>query len=417
MELYSPTLDLPDYKLPPIGLLKQYETENIQVNIDEQSDNKNRIIQTFEYYDIKIESIETTVGPTVTLYEIVPKNGVRFSKIRKLKDDIALSLAAIGVRIIAPMPGKGATIGIEMPNRESQIFSMHSMLSSRKYQESTMELPIALGKTIANKVFMVDLAKAPHLLVGGATGQGKSVGLNTIITSLLYKKHPAELKFVLIDPKMFMEFNVYSNIEKHFLAKLPDTENSIVTDVTETISTLNSLISETDNRYGLLKKAGIRNMKEYNDKFTNRHLDPQEGHKFMPYIVVVIDELGNLIMTAGKEVELLIARIALKAHIVGVHLIIATQRPTTNIITGTIKANFPARIAFRVTSAIDSRVILDEAGAEQLIGRGDMLFSKDDKVTRLQGAFIDTHEVEKISEYIGEQQGYSQVFELPEYAD
>ncbi|KAA6300134.1 MAG: DNA translocase SpoIIIE, partial [Candidatus Ordinivivax streblomastigis] len=369
--------------------------------------------QTLANYNIEIKTIKATVGPTITLYEIVPQDGVRISKIRNLEDDIALSLAAIGIRIIAPMPGKG-TIGIEVPNKEPKIVSMHSIIGSRKFQESTFDLPIALGKTITNEVFMVDLCKMPHLLVAGATGQGKSVGLNAAITSLLYKKHPAELKFVLIDPKM-VEFSIYSVIEKHFLAKLPDSENPIITDFTKVIYTLNSLTKEMDDRYALLQKAGSRNVKEYNEKFINRRLNPEKGHKYMPYIVVIIDEFGDLIMTAGKEIELPIARIAQKARAIGIHMIIATQRPTTNIITGTIKANFPARVAFRVTSMIDSRTILDGPGANQLIGRGDLLFFQGSDMTRVQCAFVDTPEVDKISKFIGNQPGYPTAFELPEY--
>ncbi|MDR0733398.1 MAG: DNA translocase FtsK [Dysgonamonadaceae bacterium] len=411
--IYDPTADLSQYRLPPVDLLKKYDQNETQVDMSEQNNNKNRIIQTLENYGIKIKSIKATVGPTVTLYEIVPEDGIRIAKIRNLEDDIAMNLAALGIRIIAPMPGKG-TIGIEVPNREPQIVSMHSIISSRKYRESDYELPIALGRTITNEVFMVDLAKLPHLLVAGATGQGKSVGLNAAITSLLYKKHPGQLKFVLIDPKM-VEFTIYSTIEKHFLAKLPDVEKPIITDFTKVIDTLNSLTEEMDSRYELLEKAGSRNVKEYNDKFVNRRLNPQKGHKFMPYIVVIIDEFGDLIMTAGKEIELPIARIAQKARAVGIHMIIATQRPTTNIITGTIKANFPARIAFRVISAIDSRTILDGQGANQLIGRGDMLFFQGSDMVRVQCAFVDTPEVERISKFIGSQQAYPTAFILPEY--
>jgi S-DNA-T family DNA segregation ATPase FtsK/SpoIIIE len=411
--VFDPTLELAHYEFPHLDLLKKYDQSDTQINYDEQNENKNRIIKTLDNYGIKIKSIKATVGPTITLYEIVPEDGVRISKIRNLEDDIALSLAAIGIRIIAPMPGKG-TIGIEVPNKESKIVSMHSIIGSRKYQEANYELPIALGKTITNEVFMVDLTKMPHLLVAGATGQGKSVGLNAAITSLLYKKHPAELKFVLIDPKM-VEFSIYSVIEKHYLAKLPDAENPIITDFTKVIYTLNSLTKEMDDRYALLQKAGSRNVKEYNEKFVNRRLNPQKGHKYMPYIVVIIDEFGDLIMTAGKEIELPIARIAQKARAVGIHMIIATQRPTTNIITGTIKANFPARVAFRVTSMIDSRTILDGPGANQLIGRGDLLFFQGNDMTRVQCAFVDTPEVDKISRFIGNQQGYPTAFELPEY--
>ncbi len=411
--IYDPTLDLSSYKSPAIDLLKKYDTGDQQIDMAEQNSNKNRITQTLEHFGIKIKSIKATVGPTITLYEIVPEDGVRITKIKNLEDDIAMSLAALGIRIIAPMPGKG-TIGIEVPNKDAQIVSMQSIIASKKFQESAYDLPVALGKTITNEVFMFDLCKMPHLLVAGATGQGKSVGLNAIITSLLYKKHPAELKFVLVDPKM-VEFSIYSTIEKHYLAKLPDGDKPIITDFTKVIHTLNSLTKEMDDRYDLLMKAGTRNIKEYNEKFINRRLNPNKGHKYMPYIVVVIDEFGDLIMTAGKEIELPIARIAQKARAVGMHMVIATQRPTTNIITGTIKANFPARIAFRVTSAIDSRTILDATGANQLIGRGDLLFSQGSDITRVQCAFVDTPEVDRISKYIGEQQGYPTAFYLPEY--
>lgn len=411
--VYDPTLDLPRYQFPTLDLLKKYESNDTQVNYEEQNENKNRIIKTLEDYHIKIKSIKATVGPTITLYEIVPEDGIRISKIKNLESDIAMSLAAIGIRIIAPMPGKG-TIGIEVPNKNPKMVSMYSIIASRKYQEAKYELPIALGKTITNEVFMVDLTKMPHLLVAGATGQGKSVGLNAAITSLLYKKHPAELKFVLIDPKM-VEFSIYSAIEKHFLAKLPDAEKPIITDFTKVIYTLNSITKEMDDRYELLEKAGSRNVKEYNEKFINRQLNPLKGHRFMPYIVVIIDEFGDLIMTAGKEIELPIARIAQKARAVGIHMIIATQRPTTNIITGTIKANFPARVAFRVTSMIDSRTILDGTGANQLIGRGDLLFFQGSDMTRVQCAFVDTPEVDRISKFIGNQPGYPTAHELPEF--
>ena len=410
---YDPTLDLSSYKRPTLDLLKRYDQGETQVDMAEQNENKNKIIQTLENFGINIKSIKATVGPTVTLYEIVQEDGVRISKIRNLEDDIAMNLAALGIRIIAPMPGKG-TVGIEVPNKDPQIVSMHSIIASRKFQDSTYDLPIALGRTITNEVFMVDLTKTPHLLVAGATGQGKSVGLNAAITSLLYKKHPAELKFVLIDPKM-VEFSIYSTIEKHFLAKLPDAEKPIITDFTKVIYTLNSLTKEMDDRYGLLEKAGSRNVKEYNEKFINRRLNPEKGHRFMPYIVVIIDEFGDLIMTAGKEIEQPIARIAQKARAVGIHMIIATQRPTTNIITGTIKANFPARIAFRVISVIDSRTILDTQGANQLVGRGDMLYTQGNDMTRIQCAFVDTPEVERISKFIGNQQGYPTAHLLPEY--
>ena len=412
---YNPRLDLELYKFPTLDLLKTYPDEGPSIDMEEQTANKNRIIQVLRSFGIEISSIKANVGPTVTLYEITPAEGVRISKIRNLEDDIALSLSALGIRIIAPIPGKG-TIGIEVPNASPKIVPMSSVLSSKKFQESTYELPIALGKTITNEVFMVDLAKAPHMLVAGATGQGKSVGLNAIVTSLLYKKHPSELKFVIIDPKK-VEFAIYAPIEKHFLAKLPDAEDAIITDVTKVVQTLNSLCVEMDTRYDLLKKAGCRNIKEYNAKFINRQLNPANGHKFMPYIVIIIDEFGDLIMTAGKEVELPICRIAQLARAVGIHAIIATQRPTTNIITGTIKANFPARVAFRVASMMDSRTILDRPGAQQLIGKGDMLYLQGNDPVRVQCAFVDTPEVELISEYISKQQGYPTAFELPEYVD
>ncbi|MDD2797411.1 MAG: DNA translocase FtsK [Bacteroidales bacterium] len=413
MAAYDPTLDLSSYKYPTVDLLRKYDNADLPINMEEQSANKNRIIETLENYGIKISSIKATVGPTITLYEIVPEAGVRISKIRNLEDDIALSLAALGIRIIAPIPGKG-TIGIEVPNKDPQIVSMQSIIASRKFQESKFDLPIAIGKTITNEIFMVDLCKMPHILVAGATGQGKSVGLNAIITSLLYKKHPSQLKFVLVDPKK-VEFNIYSNIERHFLAKLPDGEEAIITDVTKVVNTLKSITIEMDNRYDLLQKAHVRNIKEYNDKFINRKLNPEKGHRFMPYIVVIIDEFGDLIMTAGKDVELPIARIAQLARAVGIHMIIATQRPSTNIITGTIKANFPARVAFRVSSMIDSRTILDTPGANQLIGRGDLLFSQGSDLMRVQCAFVDTPEVEEIADYIGNQKGYPNAYYLPEY--
>lgn len=413
MEEYDPTLDLSHFSFPSTELLKVYDTTGKGVDMEEQNANKNKIINTLLNYGIEITSIRATVGPTITLYEIVPKAGVRISKIRNLEDDIALSLSALGIRIIAPMPGKG-TVGIEVPNKDPQIVSMQSVIMSKKFQECNYQLPVALGKTITNDVFIFDLAKMPHLLVAGATGQGKSVGLNAIITSLLYKKHPAEMKMVLVDPKM-VEFNIYSRIEKHYLAKLPDADKAIITDVTKVTQTLNSLTKEMDDRYELLMNAGVRNIIEYNEKFRKRRLNPLKGHKFLPYIVVVIDEFGDLIMTAGKEIEMPIARIAQKARAVGMHMIIATQRPTTNIITGTIKANFPARMAFRVTSQIDSRTILDMSGANQLIGRGDMLFSQGSDLIRIQCAFVDTPEVEGIAQYIGNQQGYGHAFELPEY--
>lgn len=411
-EEYDPRKDLSSYKFPTLDLLKIYNTGNRGVNMVEQNENKDKIISTLRNYGIEITSIKATVGPTITLYEIIPQAGVRISKIRNLEDDIALSLSALGIRIIAPMPGKG-TVGIEVPNKEPQIVSMHSVLSSKRYQECDYELPVALGKTITNEVFMFDLTKMPHLLVAGATGQGKSVGLNAIITSLLYKMHPSEMKMVLIDPKM-VEFSLYSTIEHHYLAKLPDEEKPIIVDVTKVTQTLNSLTKEMDDRYELLMKAHVRTIKEYNDKFKNRRLNPNNGHRFMPYIVVVIDEFGDLIMTAGKEIEMPIARIAQKARAVGIHMIIATQRPTTNIITGTIKANFPARMAFRVTSHIDSRTILDMSGANQLIGRGDMLFSQGSIITRIQCAFVDTPELDNLTKYIAKQQGYETAYPLPE---
>ncbi len=411
-EEYDPRKDLSSYKYPTLDLLKVYNTGNREVNMIEQNENKNKIIHTLRNYGIEITSIKATVGPTITLYEIVPQAGVRISKIRNLEDDIALSLSALGIRIIAPMPGKG-TVGIEVPNKEPQIVSMHSVLASKRYQECDFELPVALGKTITNEVFIFDLTKMPHLLVAGATGQGKSVGLNAVITSLLYKRHPAEMKMVLIDPKM-VEFNLYSTIEHHYLAKLPDEDKPIITDVSKVTKTLNSLTQEMDDRYELLMKAHVRNIKEYNGKFKQRKLNPNNGHRFMPYIVVVIDEFGDLIMTAGKEIEMPIARIAQKARAVGIHMIIATQRPTTNIITGTIKANFPARMAFRVTSQIDSRTILDMSGANQLIGRGDMLFSQGSILTRIQCAFVDTPELDEITKYIAKQAGYDTAYPLPE---
>lgn len=409
---YDPRLDLSSYKFPVINLLTKYETNETIVNPEEQKSNKRRIQDVLEQFSIKISSISATVGPTVTLYEIIPEPGVRISRIKSLENDIALSLAALGIRIIAPIPGKG-TIGIEVPNRDPQVVSMFSVVSSKKFQESKFDLPMVLGRTITNDIFMVDLCKMPHVLVAGATGQGKSVGLNAMITSLLYKKHPAELKFVMVDPKM-VEFSVYSAIEKHFLAKLPDDGKPIITDSDKVKQTLNSLTREMDDRYNLLMLAGVRNVKEYNAKFVNRHLNPEKGHKYLPYIVVIIDEFGDLIMTAGKEIEMPIARIAQKARAVGIHMIIATQRPTTNIITGTIKANFPSRVAFRVSSGIDSRTILDALGANQLIGRGDMLFSQGSDLVRVQCAFVDTPEVVNIVRFISEQKSYPTPFYLPE---
>src|SRR5574344_838990 len=412
---YDPKKDLENYHYPTLDLLKKYDNDGKPyIDMAEQTANKNRIVEVLRNFGVEISSIKATVGPTITLYEITPVAGVRISKIRNLEDDIALSLSALGIRIIAPIPGKG-TIGIEVPNAKPNIVSMESILNSKKFQESSMELPIALGKTITNEVFMVDLAKLPHLLVAGATGQGKSVGLNAIITSLLYKKHPAELKFVLIDPKK-VEFNIYSRIANHFIAKVPDdNEEPIITDVTKVIRTLKSLCKEMDDRYDLLKKAGgARNIKEYNQKFMSRQLNPDNGHRFLPYIVVIIDEFGDLIITAGKEIELPIARIAQLARAVGIHMVIATQRPTTTIITGNIKANFPGRIAFKVSAMIDSKTILDRPGANQLIGRGDMLFLNGNEPVRVQCAFVDTPEVERINQFIAQQQGYVTPFELPE---
>ncbi|MFH6604049.1 DNA translocase FtsK 4TM domain-containing protein [Maribacter algicola] len=411
---FDPTLELGNYKFPTIELLDQHGVSGgITINQEELEENKNKIVETLRNYKIGIAQIKATIGPTVTLYEIVPEAGVRISKIKNLEDDIALSLAALGIRIIAPIPGKG-TIGIEVPNKNATIVSMRSVIASTKFQKAEMQLPIAFGKTISNETFVVDLAKMPHLLMAGATGQGKSVGLNAVLTSLLYKKHPAEVKFILVDPKK-VELTLYNKIERHFLAKLPDVEEAIITDNTKVIHTLNSLCIEMDNRYELLKLAMVRNIKEYNTKFKSRKLNPNDGHKFLPYIILVIDEFADLIMTAGKEVETPIARLAQLARAIGIHLIIATQRPSVNVITGIIKANFPARIAFRVTSKIDSRTILDTQGADQLIGRGDMLFTQGNDVTRLQCAFVDTPEVSKITEYIGAQRAYPEAYELPEY--
>jgi len=412
---YDPTLDLTHYVPPTLDLLKIYGTDNdTQIDMVEQNANKDRIIKTLQNYSIEIETIKATVGPTITLYEIVPKAGVRISKIRNLEYDIMLSLAATGIRIIAPIPGKG-TIGIEVPNADPQVVSMHSIIASKKFQESKFELPVAFGRTITNEIFMVDLAKMPHLLVAGATGQGKSVGLNAIITSLLYKKHPSQLKLVLVDPKK-VEFNIYGDIRKHFLAKVcPMEKTAIITDTSKVVETLNSLCKEMDDRYNLLKKAHVRNIKEYNEKFFNRNLNPEKGHRFLPYIVVVVDEFGDLIMMAGKEVEMPIARIAQLARAVGIHMVIATQRPSVNIITGVIKANFPARVAFKVSSMMDSRTILDAPGANQLVGRGDMLFSQGNDLIRVQCAFVDTPEVENIVHHISRQQSYPTAFYLPEY--
>jgi S-DNA-T family DNA segregation ATPase FtsK/SpoIIIE len=411
--LFDPTLELSNYKFPTIDLLKEYSSVGITINQEELEENKNRIVETLKNYKIEIAQIKATVGPSVTLYEIVPEAGIRISKIKSLEDDIALSLSALGIRIIAPIPGKG-TIGIEVPNKNPTMVPMKSVISSAKFQEAEMELPIALGKTISNETFVVDLAKMPHLLMAGATGQGKSVGLNAVLTSLLYKKHPAEVKFVLVDPKK-VELTLFNKIERHYLAKLPDTEDAIITDNNKVINTLNSLCLEMDNRYSLLKDAMVRNIKEYNEKFKGRKLNPEHGHRFLPYIVLVVDEFADLIMTAGKEVETPIARLAQLARAIGIHLIIATQRPSVNVITGMIKANFPARIAFRVTSKIDSRTILDTGGADQLIGRGDLLFSNGNDLVRVQCAFVDTPEVEKIVEYIGSQKAYASAYLLPEY--
>lgn len=410
---YDPKLDLSSFKNPTIDLLKKYDINERQIDMDEQNANQKRIKQTLESFGISIASIKATVGPTITLYEVIPDTGVRISKIKNLEDDIALNLSALGIRIIAPMPGKG-TIGIEVPNKDPQIVSMQSVIATRKFQESKYDLPVVLGKTITNEIFMFDLCKMPHLLVAGATGQGKSVGLNAVITSLLYKKHPSELKFVLVDPKM-VEFGIYAELERYYLAKLPDAEKAVITDCTKVIMTLNSVCKEMDDRYELLMKAHVRNIKEYNAKFISRHLNPQKGHKFMPFIVVIIDEFGDLIMQAGKEIETPIARIAQKARAVGIHMIIATQRPSTNIITGIIKANFPARMAFRVMQMVDSRTILDAPGANQLIGRGDLLFSQGGETTRVQCAFVDTPEVERIVNFIADQPGYATAFLLPEY--
>ena len=410
---FDPTLELSGFKFPTLELLKDYGSSTITIDEDELEANKNKIIDTLRNYKIEIAKIKANIGPTVTLYEIVPAAGVRISKIKNLEDDIALSLSALGIRIIAPIPGKG-TVGIEVPNQKPSIVSMRSVIASQKFQQAEMELPVAIGKTISNETFVADLAKMPHLLMAGATGQGKSVGLNAVLTSLLYKKHPAEVKFILVDPKK-VELNIYNKIERHYLAKLPDTEDAIITDNTKVIHTLNSLCIEMDNRYELLKNAMCRNIKEYNAKFKARKLNPDDGHAFLPYIVLVVDEFADLIMTAGKEVETPIARLAQLARAIGIHLIIATQRPSVNVITGIIKANFPARIAFRVTSKIDSRTILDSGGADQLIGRGDMLYTQGNDLTRIQCAFVDTPEVERIAEYIGSQKAYPEAHLLPEF--
>lgn len=412
---YDPTLDLASYKYPSLDLLENYGSNKISVNADELEANKNKIVETLNHYNIEIDKIKATIGPTVTLYEIIPAPGIRISKIKNLEDDIALSLAALGIRIIAPMPGKG-TIGIEVPNMHPEMVSMKSILNTEKFQKTDMDLPIALGKTISNEVYIADLAKMPHLLVAGATGQGKSVGINAILVSLLYKKHPSQLKFVLVDPKK-VELTLFNKIERHFLAKLPGEADAIITDTKKVIHTLNSLCIEMDQRYDLLKDAQVRNLREYNDKFIKRKLNPNNSHRFLPYIVLIVDEFADLMMTAGKEVETPIARLAQLARAVGIHLVLATQRPSVNIITGTIKANFPARLAFRVLSKIDSRTILDSGGADQLIGRGDMLLSTGNDLIRLQCAFVDTPEVDRISEFIGNQRGYPEAYQLPEYLD
>ncbi len=411
---FDPKLELSTFKFPPIELLKDYASNTgITINQEELEENKNRIVSTLNNYKIGISTIKATVGPTVTLYEIVPEAGIRISKIKNLEDDIALSLSALGIRIIAPIPGRG-TIGIEVPNKKPSIVSMRSVITSPKFQNAEMELPMAIGKTISNETFVVDLVKMPHLLMAGATGQGKSVGLNVILTSLLYRKHPAEIKFVLVDPKK-VELTLFNKIERHYLAKLPDSEEAIITDTTKVINTLNSLCSEMDSRYDLLKDAYVRNIKEYNTKFKNRKLNPNEGHRFLPFIILIIDEFADLIMTAGKEVETPIARLAQLARAIGIHLIIATQRPSVNVITGIIKANFPARIAFRVTSKIDSRTILDGSGADQLIGRGDMLYTQGNDLIRLQCAFVDTPEISEITDFIGSQKAFPDAYLLPEY--
>jgi S-DNA-T family DNA segregation ATPase FtsK/SpoIIIE len=410
---YDPKLDLSRYEAPSIELLKNHTTGGIKITKEELEANKNKIIETLNHYKIEIEKIKATIGPTVTLYEINPAPGVRISKIKNLEDDIALSLAALGIRIIAPIPGKG-TIGIEVPNSQPEIVSMRSLIASEKFQSAEMELPVVLGKTISNEIFCVDLAKMPHLLMAGSTGQGKSVGLNAILVSLLYKKHPSQIKFVLVDPKK-VELTLFNKIERHLLAKLRDSDDPIITDTSKVVRTLNSLCIEMDQRYDLLKTAGCRNIKEYNERFIKRRLNPENGHRYLPYIVLVVDEFADLIMTAGREVETPIARLAQLARAIGIHLIIATQRPSVNIITGTIKANFPARLSFRVTSKIDSRTILDAGGADQLIGMGDMLLSVGSEMTRIQCAFLDTPEVDAVCDWIGEQKGYASAYLLPEY--
>ena len=413
LDPYDPTLDLPRYKYPTIDLLNEYDVKKVTVSRQELEENKDKIVTTLENFQIGIQGIQATIGPTVTLYEIIPNPGVKISKIKNLEDDIALSLAALGIRIIAPIPGKG-TIGIEVPNKNRELVPARAVLGTEKFMKSDKDLPIALGKTISNEVFVADLAKMPHLLMAGATGQGKSVGLNMILASLIYKKHPSQLKFVLVDPKK-VELTLFNKIERHFLAKLPGAEEAIITDTKKVIHTLNSLCMEMDNRYTLLKEAGVRNLKEYNAKFVARRLNPENGHYFMPYIVLVIDELADLMMTAGKEIEAPIARLAQLARAIGIHLVVATQRPSVNVITGVIKANFPARLSFRVTSKIDSRTILDAGGADQLIGMGDMLLSVGSEMTRIQCAFLDTPEVDAVCDWIGEQKGYSSAYLLPEY--
>jgi S-DNA-T family DNA segregation ATPase FtsK/SpoIIIE len=413
LDPYDPTLDLPRYKYPTIDLLNEYDVKKVTVSRQELEENKDKIVTTLENFQIGIQGIQATIGPTVTLYEIVPNPGVKISKIKNLEDDIALSLAALGIRIIAPIPGKG-TIGIEVPNKNRELVPARAVLGTEKFMKSDKDLPIALGKTISNEVFVADLAKMPHLLMAGATGQGKSVGLNMILASLIYKKHPSQLKFVLVDPKK-VELTLFNKIERHFLAKLPGAEEAIITDTKKVIHTLNSLCIEMDNRYTLLKEAGCRNLKEYNAKFIARKLNPQNGHYFMPYIVLVIDELADLMMTAGKEIEAPIARLAQLARAIGIHLVVATQRPSVNVITGVIKANFPARLSFRVTSKIDSRTILDAGGADQLIGMGDMLLSVGSEMTRIQCAFLDTPEVDAVCDWIGEQKGYASAYLLPEF--
>lgn len=412
--LYDHKLDLAKFQMPSLDLLKDYGNEEITINHEELEENKNRIVGLLKTFNVGISEIKATIGPTVTLYEIVPEAGIRVSAIKKLQDDIALNLSALGIRIIAPMPGKG-TIGIEVPRKNPTMVSMKSVIASPKFQSADMDLPIVFGRTISNEVFVADLAKMPHLLMAGATGQGKSVGINAIITSLLYKKHPSELKFVMVDPKK-VELSLYSKIERHYLAKLPDTEDAIITDNAKVINTLNSLCIEMDQRYDLLKNAFCKNIKEYNAKFSQRKLNPENGHRYLPYIVLVVDEFADLIMTAGKEVEHPIARLAQLARAIGIHLIVATQRPSVNVITGMIKANFPARIAFRVISGVDSKTILDSPGAEQLVGRGDMLYFNGNDLIRLQCAFVDTPEVERIAEFVGEQKGYPDAYLLPEYS-